>query len=61
MSTLTCPACGSTRVIGCEVRGVYDGVLYWLCGDCEHKWNRWPEGHYLHQRAEKHMAEDVGL
>lgn len=40
------------RVIGIEVRGVYDGVLYYRCPDCGGTWHRWPEGHYLRRRAE---------
>ena len=31
-----------SRVIGVEVRGLYDGVLYWQCPDCGKSWNRWP-------------------
>ena len=34
---LECPECGNTeqsRFIGHEVRGIYDGVLYWVCGEC---------------------------
>ncbi len=26
------------REIGIEVRGLYDGVAYWKCPDCEHIW-----------------------
>lgn len=29
-----------SRAIGCDVRGVYDGVLYWYCPDCGHAWPR---------------------
>lgn len=32
------------RTIGVEVRGVYDGVLYWACPDCGHGWPRWTDG-----------------
>lgn len=32
------------RVIGIEVRGVYDGVLYWTCPDCNHAWPRFNDG-----------------
>jgi hypothetical protein len=28
------------REIGVEVRGVYDGVLYWKCPDCGGTWDR---------------------
>jgi transposase-like protein len=42
---LVCPECGASEhdVIGHEVRGVYDGVLYWSCSLCGHAWNRWPK------------------
>ena len=38
-----CPKCDAPqpRWIGHEVRGVYDGVLYWSCTVCGHAWNRW--------------------
>jgi hypothetical protein len=44
----TCPRChtnltgdrGHSRVLGIEVWGVYDGVLYWQCPDCEWSWPR---------------------
>lgn len=45
------------REIGVEVRGVYDGVLYWRCPDCGGSWHRWPEGSHLRQRAERVMTE----
>lgn len=32
------------REIGHEVRGVYDGVLFWSCPDCGHAWPRWDDG-----------------
>jgi hypothetical protein len=36
------------RYIGVEIRGLYDGVCYWLCPDCGGTWDRFPEGHRLH-------------
>lgn len=61
-----CPKCGVdlayevdgysyTRRIGVEVQGVYDGVLYWLCPFCDHRWNRWPEDHSRHAVAAEYM------
>lgn len=35
---------GSTsfkRTIGVEIRGVYDGILFWQCPDCGGRWHRW--------------------
>lgn len=44
------------REIGIEVRGAYDGVLYWQCRDCGKEWHRFAKGmHYLSKTAEKHM------
>lgn len=40
---MNCPKCkvGDRDLIGVEVRGVYDGVLYWRCRACGYAWNRW--------------------
>lgn len=35
-----------------EIPGVYDGGLFMVCPFCDGAWHRWPEGHYLHKRAE---------
>lgn len=43
------------REIGVEIRGVYDGVLFWACPDCGHAWNRWSKDTYRHKLAEHHM------
>jgi hypothetical protein len=43
-----------SRMIGVEIRGVYDGVLYWLCPDCGIKWPRFENGR-LHQAALDNM------
>lgn len=42
------------REIGVEIRGVYDGVLYWKCPDCGGAWNRWPKktGDRLYEAAQ---------
>lgn len=45
------------REIGIEVRGVYDGVLFWQCPDCEGRWHRFPEDHWLRERAERHINQ----
>lgn len=41
---MNCPICKAEEkdIIGVEVRGVYDGVLYWICRLCKYAWNRWP-------------------
>lgn len=45
-----------SRTIGVEIRGVYDGVLYWQCPDCGGKWHRWPEGHPYRAQAERYVT-----
>lgn len=42
----TCPVCGSPVTVGYEVQGVYDGVLYWVCGDCGHARPRFTDPGY---------------
>lgn len=50
------------RDIGVEIMGQYDGVLYWKCPDCGWAFQRWPEGHYLHDRAEQFINQNnLGL
>lgn len=44
------------RVIGIEVSGVYDGVLFWLCPDCDHAWPRWVNGDRLGVLSAEHAA-----
>jgi hypothetical protein len=50
-----------SRIIGIEVRGVYDGVLYWSCPDCGGTWHRWDAERYerRHSAAVEHMALGV--
>lgn len=52
-----CPKCGVnlryeseqeqgtlfSRLIGYDIRGVYDGVLYWACPDCGVAFHRWTD------------------
>lgn len=42
-------------MIGVEMRGVYDGVLFLECLNCGERWHRWPEGHNLRRRAEPYV------
>ena len=44
------------REIGVVIRGVYDGVLFWRCPACGGAWHRFPEGHYLQERANRFMG-----
>lgn len=47
------------REIMVEVRGVYDGGLYFICPDCGHRYHRWPEGHWLRERARVYVEGDA--
>lgn len=53
----TCPSCWSADLCGHEVRGVYDGVLYWSCLTCGHAWPRdWPESDHRLRIAEDYVG-----
>lgn len=55
---LKCPNCGNTEhIAGYEVRGVYDGVLFWICTVCSTAFQRWPEGDRLYQKAEYYILK----
>jgi hypothetical protein len=43
--------CEAPAVVGVEIQGVYDGVLFWRCTACGTASHRWPAGHYLRERA----------
>jgi Zn-finger nucleic acid-binding protein len=53
-----CPHCGADLgvnhrwAIGIEIRGVYDGTLFYQCPSCGGRWHRFPEGDRLRARAE---------
>lgn len=49
-----------SNVIGVEVSGVYDGVLYWMCPLCNHRWHRFPEVHPLRAQAERFVSRTDG-
>ena len=53
----TCPRCGSSEQhwIGHEIRGVYDGVLFWQCQGCGLAFQRWEPDDRLHERAQVHI------
>jgi len=63
-----CPHCGANlvqevngqigyRMVSVEIRGVYDGGLFWMCPDCEGRWHRWPKGHYLRAKAHRYVCD----
>lgn len=39
-----------------EIRGVYDGGLFYECLACQWRWHRWPEGHPLRTRAAPYVG-----
>jgi hypothetical protein len=45
------------RELGCEIRGVYDGVLFWVCPDCGRPFHRWPVGSNRYYAAIRYMRE----
>ncbi len=58
--TVECPTCGlltAHDVMGYHIRGVYDGVLFWLCKQCGRAFQRWPEDFYLHAKAQPYIEE----
>lgn len=53
-----CPHCESDqrdgdyrRTFMVEIRGLYDGGLFYECPDCGGRWHRWPEAHWLRAKA----------
>lgn len=48
----------NTNKIGVEIRGVYDGVLFWHCNACGGNWQRWTDGWpEMQAKAEKYMKD----
>ena len=45
------------RTIGVEISSIYDGILFYECPDCGGRWQRWPVGHPLHEKARPYVAE----
>lgn len=46
-----------SRKIGHEIRGVYDGVLYWSCPDCGEAWQRFTYGGRLTHAGERYVEQ----
>lgn len=52
-----CPLCGNDNqrlIHGVEIRGVYDGTLFWHCVVCGTDWPRFDLPSRLH-----HVAKDI--
>jgi hypothetical protein len=45
------------RTIAVEIRGVYDGGLFYQCPDCGKAWHRWGMGSDLHRKATFYINE----
>lgn len=52
-----CPSCDCTQVIGVEVQGEYDGVLFWHCRKCKTSWPRWFENKRLWIKSRQAAAD----
>lgn len=65
MTPYQCPHCQAdlrydgdySRAIGIEIRGVYDGALYWRCPYCQKSWHRWPEETWQHKAAKEFVGD----
>lgn len=42
-------------VIGIEISGVYDGMLFWWCEDCGRAFHRFSETDYRQSRAQPYV------
>jgi len=50
-----------SNTIGVEIRGVYDGALFWRCPGCGGSWHRWPANHPLHVKADQFVGAPSAL
>jgi RNase P subunit RPR2 len=55
----TCPGCleilSDGAKIGRRIQGVFDGILFWMCAYCGHKWHRFEVGTPLWELAEPYV------
>ena len=59
---LQCTHCGSSSMVGVEVRAVYDGVLFWQCQGCggtQHRWSQHDGNGRLHDLAETYIHSPI--
>lgn len=54
-----CQYCNGTSIVGVEVRGVYDGVLYWECKGCGGTAHRFPQSDRLYAKAKPFVHPPV--
>jgi len=60
MDDLTCPQCGNTDqnlFFGMEIRGVYDGILFWVCQACDHAFPRGFSAPYQNIKSATYAAK----
>ena len=61
---MKCPKCDNAkddRFMGCEISSIYDGVCYWTCLECGHRWNRFNRGDRRYERVREVLMHDVAL
>lgn len=42
-------------MVAVEILGVFDGALFLECPLCQHKEHRFPEGHWLREKAKPYV------
>jgi hypothetical protein len=47
-----------SKMVGVQIRGVYDGVCYWFCPECGERWHRFAEGDSYRRRVEACWARE---
>lgn len=47
-----------TKMIGVNVRGIYDGVLFWQCPFCSGRWHRWQPDSPYRAKADIYVKSD---
>lgn len=58
-----CPHCGyqfdhtMTDATLYEIRGVYDGAVFWQCPDCGGMWHIWRKGHHVRDRVDRWLEK----
>lgn len=57
--TETVSCCQTPRPILVEIRGVYDGALFYECRTCAYRWHRFPEGHWLRATADPYVHDHI--
>ena len=51
--------CPAPFPAGVEVRGTYDGVLFYECRSCGSLTHRWPDGTWQHTAAQRIMDRRI--